>query len=61
MNKIRLTGKIGFDPQDYTKKHQSQASWKKIAMVFFDGDIPEYYGWFIERRYNLVLNKPLRG
>ena len=30
-------------------------------MVFFDGDITEYYAWFINKRYNLVLNKPLRG
>lgn len=27
----------------------------------FDGDIAEYYAWFIERRYNVKLNKPLRG
>ena len=30
-------------------------------MVFIDGDVTEYYSWFIQRRYNLVLNKPLRG
>ncbi len=30
-------------------------------MVFIDGDITEYYAWFIQRRYNLILNKPLRG
>lgn len=30
-------------------------------MVFFDGDICEYYAWFIQKRYNLVLNKPIRG
>jgi len=32
-----------------------------MAMVFMDGDITDYYAWFINRRYNLVLNKPLRG
>jgi hypothetical protein len=32
-----------------------------MAMVFIDGDITEYYAWFINKRYNLVLNKPLRG
>jgi hypothetical protein len=32
-----------------------------MAMVFIDGDITDYYSWFINRRYNLVLNKPLRG
>jgi hypothetical protein len=30
-------------------------------MVFFDGDVAEYYAWFIKKRYNLTLNKPLRG
>ena len=30
-------------------------------MVFIDGDAAEYYGWFIKKRYNLTLNKPLRG
>ena len=60
-NRITLTGKIGFEPEDKTKKHKNQASWKKMAMIFFDGDITEYYSWFIERRFNLVLNKPLRG
>ncbi len=30
-------------------------------MIFFDGDITEYYSWFIEKRYGIVLNKPLRG
>lgn len=32
-----------------------------MAMVFIDGDVTEYYSWFIEKRYNLILNKPLRG
>jgi hypothetical protein len=32
-----------------------------MAMVFMDGDITDYYAWFINKRYNLVLNKPLRG
>jgi len=61
MDRITLTGKIGFEPEDKTKKHKNQALWKKMAMVFLDGDICEYYAWFIMRRYNLVLNKPLRG
>jgi hypothetical protein len=60
-NRITLTGKINFEPEDKTKKHVNQASWKKIAMVLIDGDITEYYAWFIQKRYNLMLNKPLRG
>jgi hypothetical protein len=58
---IKLKGKIVFDPQNYTKKQYSQASWKKIAMIVFDNDVSEYYAWFIKKRYNLNLNKPLRG
>lgn len=58
---LHLTGKIEFEPEDKTKKHINQASWKKIAMVMVDGEICEYYNWFIKRRYNLTLNKPLRG
>jgi len=58
---ITLKGQIVFDPKDKTKKHGSQSTWKKMAMVMFDGDISEYYAWFLERRYNIKLNKPLRG
>ena len=61
MDKILLTGRIEFEPENVTKKHNLQASWKHIAMVLFDGDITDYYAWFIKKRYNLILNKPLRG
>ena len=58
---IQVTGKIWFDPKNVTKKHNSQAEWKRMAMVTFEGDMTEYYSWFIKRRYNLELNRPLRG
>jgi len=58
---IKLKGKILFDPEDVTNKHVSQSSWKKIAMVLFEGDICEYYAWFIKKRFNLTLHKPVRG
>lgn len=61
MGNIALIGKIVFSPDDKTKKHQLQSSWKKVAMVLFDGDVSEYYAWFIKKRFNLALNKPLRG
>lgn len=61
MDVIKITGKILFEPENKTKKHVLQSSWKKIAMVQIDGDICQYYSWFIKRRYNLELNKPLRG
>jgi len=60
-NVIKLRGIIKFDPKDVTKKHLKQSNWKKIAMVMFEGDICEYYSWWVNRRYNLKLNKPLRG
>ena len=58
---ISIKGKFVFDPVDYTNKHKAQASWKKVAMVVFEGEDCEYYAWFIKKRYMLNLNKPLRG
>lgn len=60
-NLVSYTGKIVFEPENKTKKHESQSSWKKMAMVLFDGDLAEYYAWFVKRRFNLKLMKPLRG
>jgi hypothetical protein len=60
-NIIKLTGKILFDPEDVTNKHANQSSWKKVAMVLFEGDVCEYYAWFIKKRFNLTLHKPVRG
>lgn len=58
---ITYRGKIHFDPENITKKHLHQADWKRMALIMFDGDLAEYYAWFIFKRYNLKLNKPLRG
>ena len=60
-NNIIIPGKILFEPENKTKKHEDQSLWKKVAMVEISGDICQYYSWFLERRYNLFLNKPLRG
>jgi len=32
-----------------------------MAMIYLDGDITDYYAWFIKQRYGITLNKPLRG
>lgn len=56
-----LKGKIIFDPDNKTRKHESQASWKLMALLMFGGDVCNYYKWFIKKRYNLELNQPLRG
>jgi len=58
---VTYKGKIVFDPDNRTKKHGLQGGWKKVAMVFLYGDICEYYGWLINKRYNLPLAEPLRG
>jgi hypothetical protein len=60
-NLVRLTGQIIFDPEDRTNKHSKQSSWKKVAMVLIGGDVCEYYGWFLKKRFNLKLHKPIRG
>lgn len=60
-NRIKLQGKILFDPKDYTNKHKKQSSWKKVVIAKILGDYSEYYAWFIKKRFNLELNKPLRG
>ena len=60
-DRITIDGKIKFEPIDRTRKHREQASWKRVAMVIFDGDVTDYYAWFIKKRFNLELNKPIRG
>ena len=59
-NTIKLIGRIHFDPPNKTSKHINQSSWKRVAMVMLEGDICEYYSWFINKRYNLPLNRLLR-
>ena len=59
-NFVQNIGTIFFDPENMTKKHEKQASWKRVAMVMFEGDITDYYAWFIKKRYSIVLNRPLR-
>ena len=58
-----IKGILEFDPINVTKKHDNQSSWKKVAMVRFDNDDDTwaYYSWFLKKRFNLNLNKPLRG
>jgi hypothetical protein len=60
-NWIKISGRLIFDLEDKTKKHEKQASWKKTAMIVFEDDLCEYYAWFLKRRYLIDLNKPLRG
>ena len=66
-NQITLLGTIVFDPLGMTKKHEKQSSWKKVAIIHLEtqeeycGGICEYYSWFINKRFNIGLLKPIRG
>lgn len=58
---LKITGKLVFDIKDQTTKHRSQSTWKKSAIVLFEDDMCEYYGWFLKKRFNITLNIPIRG
>ncbi len=58
---FNVEGKIVFDVPNVTRKHEAQAEWKKFAMIHFDCEMDAYYRWFLQRRYNIKLNSPLRG
>jgi hypothetical protein len=57
---LELKTKIIFDPVEVTKKHKEQGKWKKVVICETKCDIHEYYSWFLQKRFNLFLNKPLR-
>jgi hypothetical protein len=59
-NYVTYQGVIEFEPENKTKKHDEQSSWKRVAIVLMPGDICEYYAWFIKKRYDITLIKPLR-
>jgi len=58
---IKCTGYLEFEPENVTRKHEDQSSWKKVAMIRTDDDLQPYYYWFLKTRFNLTLNPPLRG
>lgn len=60
MNTITTYGTIVFDLENKTNKHRLQSSWKKTAFVLIGDDACQYYSWFLKKRYNLILNQPLR-
>ena len=57
---FKIKGTIVFDPPNITSKHERQDSWKKVAMVEFEGDIKKYYRWFIKKRFHLFLGESIR-
>lgn len=58
---IKATGILDFNLKNVTKKHSNQSTWKRTAMIKTDCDIERYYAWFLEKRFNLKLNKTIRG
>ncbi len=57
---IKMKGKLIFQPENVTKKHERQ-DWKKITIIKLDCDIDRYYAWFLKKRFRLNFNKNLRG
>lgn len=57
---IKIRGILDFTPEDVTRKHKSQSSWKRTAIIKTDCDLDIYYAWFLKKRFNLELNKNLR-
>lgn len=58
---IDVEGVIVFDPDNVSKKHERHSQWKRVAMILLNDDTADYYAWFIQKRYNVILNNPLRG
>lgn len=58
---VKVNGILEFEPENVTRKHEKQSSWKRIAIIKTNDDLSEYYAWFIRKRFNLELNVPLRG
>lgn len=58
---FKVKGIIEFSPEDKTKKHASQSVWKRVAMIRTNCEMDRYYAWFLKKRFNLELNKNLRG
>ena len=58
---IKYRGILDFTPEDVTRKHKSQSYWKRVAVIKTNCDMDRYYAWFLKKRFNLELNKNLRG
>lgn len=58
---IKLKGILNFTPINRTRKHDRQASWKRVALIETGCELDKYYSWFLCKRFNLILNKNLRG
>lgn len=57
---LEIKSILQFDPILLTEKHKKQSSWKVNAICLIEGDIDKYYSWFLKKRFNLELNRPIR-
>lgn len=55
-----IKSKMIWEPENITKKHLNQYEWKRTVYLETGEDVHLYYRWFIEKRFGLKLNKPLR-
>lgn len=58
---LKLKGILEFSPVDVTKKHEKQSAWKCVSIIKTNCDMDRYYSWFLKKRFNLELNRNLRG
>lgn len=58
---IQVQATLNFYPEEKTRKHIAQGAWKRHALIETNCDIELYYAWFLKKRFNLKLNKTLRG
>ena len=58
---VKVKGIIEFSPEDVTRKHKSQSSSKRVAMIKTNCELDRYYAWFLEKRFSLKLNRSIRG
>lgn len=60
MQLLHIETVIEFDPENKTAKHIKQSSWKNVVICSTDAEIDKYYSWFLQKRFNLELNRSLR-
>jgi len=58
---FKLEANIEFEPSHISKKHARQGEWKKVVILTTGCDIHKYYSWFLQSRFDLKLNSPVRG
>lgn len=59
MRNWNISGRIKFDPPDYTKKHIKQSEWKRVVIIEIDSELDAMYRWYLSKNL-LNLNKPIR-